>query len=262
MLGHFKTANNVRCALHTAISPTDLSIVVDAATSPYNNFPDPFNDEPSDSTGIATLTDSITSPTKVEIITYQSLTNNGNGTYTLGSVNRAREGTTAQAFSSGAIVMQAMTAGMLSHPDITISETASTIDINFDSTSVKSLKVANSEIHLGLWVTSISTNGSLLLPDSQWSLTRILNISPSGPGISVYGLGNDVTGVPPVYGQRLTLINIAGGGAYDISLLHNSSLNPSGGRFTCPGNSTFTLRYGGAVDIVKRIDGMLQIIAP
>jgi hypothetical protein len=134
VLGRYKMANNARVTLHTAINTVASSIVVDAASGVYQNPADPSGDAASGGVGIATLLDSLTTPTKTEIVTYTSLTNNGNGTYTLGGVTRAREGTTAQSFSAGAIVMQSFTAGQLTHPYVVADQSAGTLAINAPTT--------------------------------------------------------------------------------------------------------------------------------
>jgi hypothetical protein len=98
--------NNVLTTLHTTITGASTSIIVDVPAAP-NKVPVSPN-----AGNIATLTlvDQIVSPTIIEIITYTSATNNGDGTYTLTGVTRGTEGTAAQAFTSGAICFQALTA--------------------------------------------------------------------------------------------------------------------------------------------------------
>jgi len=134
MLGRFKVANNVRCTLHTGINAVASSIVVDAASGSFNNFPNPSGDSASAGVGIGTLVDSLSQPTKTEVFTYTSLTNNGNGTFTLGGVTRGQDGSIAQSFTAGAVVMQAFTASQLLHPFIAANQSASTLALNRDTT--------------------------------------------------------------------------------------------------------------------------------
>jgi hypothetical protein len=129
VLGRYKTANNVRVTLHTAINTVASSLVVDTASGVFQNPADPAGDAPSNGVAIATITDSLVTPTKTEIVTYTSLTNNGDGTLTLGGVTRAQEGTTAQSFTVGAIVMQTLTVGQLTHPYLTVDQAAGTLAI-------------------------------------------------------------------------------------------------------------------------------------
>lgn len=111
MLGKYALANNVRTTLRTAINSVASSLVVDAATGVFKNPPNP-----SGSLGILTLIDSMTQPTKTEIVTYTAVADNGNGTLTLSGVSRGQEGTVAQSFAAGAIVFQGVTAGQLDSP--------------------------------------------------------------------------------------------------------------------------------------------------
>jgi hypothetical protein len=127
MLGEWTQANNVRVLLSSSITNVATSITVTAASAPYNNPANPASDTASNGLGIATLIDVYANPTKTEIVTYTTLTNNGNGTYTLSGVTRAREGTTAQAFSAGATLVQTITAAQLKHSKVTYDKTTDTL---------------------------------------------------------------------------------------------------------------------------------------
>lgn len=61
--------------------------------------------------GTLTLLDVPGAPTKAEIVGYTTVTNNGDGTATLGGVTRAKESTTAQAWAVNTTLLQALTAG-------------------------------------------------------------------------------------------------------------------------------------------------------
>lgn len=60
--------------------------------------------------GTLTLLDVPGAPTKAEIVGYTTVTNNGDGTATLGGVTRAKESTTAQAWAVNTTLLQALTA--------------------------------------------------------------------------------------------------------------------------------------------------------
>lgn len=116
MLGQYTLENNVRVVLHDAITAVSNTIRVDAATGLFRNPPNPSGDAASGGVAIATLQDATIPPTKTEIITYTSIANNGDGTFTLGGVARGAEGTTPQSFAAGAVLFQAATAGQSRHP--------------------------------------------------------------------------------------------------------------------------------------------------
>lgn len=126
MFGQFTVANNVRVELASSINSVVTTITVNEAASPFNNPPDPTSAF-SDDTSVATLMDSLTDPTKIEIITYKTLVDNGDGTFDLEDVSRGQQGTSAQSFSAGAFLVQSMTAAMTSHPDIYINKTTNAL---------------------------------------------------------------------------------------------------------------------------------------
>ena len=93
--------NFVQLKLAAAATAAQTTLVV---TTPAAPFAVPA------ANGSLTLLDIPGAPTKAEIVTYTTVTNNGDGTHTLGGVVRAREGTVAQAWAAGAGIFQALTA--------------------------------------------------------------------------------------------------------------------------------------------------------
>lgn len=83
--------NFVKTTINSTVSIGATSIVVNAATSPFQTPPDPAGD-----VIYLTLTDSISTPTKYEVVTYTGRT--GTGPYTLTGVTKAQEGTSDQAW--------------------------------------------------------------------------------------------------------------------------------------------------------------------
>ena len=93
--------NNVKVTLNAGITSSATSVQVVKAINPFNDPP---------TSGKLTLMDSLSSPTKIEIISYTGRTDNT--TYwTLTGVTRGQESTTASAFSSGDSAVQTWTAG-------------------------------------------------------------------------------------------------------------------------------------------------------
>jgi hypothetical protein len=101
--------NNVQCTLNTGINTVVTSIIVNAAVAPNRNPVAPSGGN----TGVITLMDSLVSPTKIEVITYSTSTNNGDGTFTLSGCTRGQEGFAAQSFIAGAACIGAVTAAVL-----------------------------------------------------------------------------------------------------------------------------------------------------
>lgn len=107
-LGGYTLANNARTTLAVGANTSATTLTVDAAVAPNNDLPAPSGGLP----GVATLVDSLSVPTKYEIITYTGRVANGSD-WDLTGVVRAVGGTTAQTWDAGAIVMQAPVAEML-----------------------------------------------------------------------------------------------------------------------------------------------------
>jgi len=93
--------NNVKTLVHSTTSNSATSINITKASAPFNNPP---------ASGRITLMDSLTSPTKIEIIIYTGRTDNS--TYwTLTGCTRASESTTASTWAASDHAIQAFTAG-------------------------------------------------------------------------------------------------------------------------------------------------------
>lgn len=107
--------NNVRTTLSDPITALDTSVTLNKTSPPYKDPPAP-NNESLDQSSIITLVDSLTTPTKIEIVSYTGLTDNGDGTITLTGLTRGAENTIASAFSSGHYAYQSLTAASLSSP--------------------------------------------------------------------------------------------------------------------------------------------------
>jgi hypothetical protein len=95
-MSHYLFENNVRTALAANVLAGDTSITIDKAVAPYKNPETPTGGL----LGFMTLTDNLFQPTKIEIVTYSGVTDNG-ATLTLTGVVRGMDGTTAQAFTTG-----------------------------------------------------------------------------------------------------------------------------------------------------------------
>ena len=93
--------NNVKTLVHSTTSNSATSINITKASAPFNNPP---------ASGRITLMDSLTSPTKIEIIIYTGRTDNS--TYwTLTGCTRGSESTTASTWAANDNAIQAFTAG-------------------------------------------------------------------------------------------------------------------------------------------------------
>jgi hypothetical protein len=96
--------NFVQVTLNQAAAFGDTTLIVNKASGGWKDPPNPNG-----STAYLTLTDSIDTPTKFEIVSYTGRL--GFGPYSLTGVTRALEGTVALNWSSGAYVIQFMTSG-------------------------------------------------------------------------------------------------------------------------------------------------------
>jgi len=93
--------NNVKTSLHAALTNSATSVLVVKSTSPFNDPP---------TSGNITLMDSLSNPSKIEVISYTGRTDNS--TYwTLTGATRGVESSTASSFSVGAYAIQTWTAG-------------------------------------------------------------------------------------------------------------------------------------------------------
>ena len=92
--------NNVKTTIQTAFNATATSIQVLKAVTPFNNPPE---------SGTLTFMDSLSSPTKIEVVTYTGRTDNGSY-WTITGVTRGQESSTASSFDVDAYVIQTWTA--------------------------------------------------------------------------------------------------------------------------------------------------------
>lgn len=141
--------NNVKTVVHSTTSNSATSINITKASAPFNNPP---------ASGRITLMDSLTSPTKIEIIIYTGRTDNS--TYwTLTGCTRASESTTASTWAASDHAIQAFTAG----------DAASFLTTNGDGSSLT-----------GLNKSPVVTGG-----------TVIITTVAEGSGSYSYNLGTD-----------------------------------------------------------------------
>ena len=128
--------NNVKTVVHSTTSNSATSINITKASAPFNNPP---------ASGRITLMDSLTSPTKIEIIIYTGRTDNS--TYwTLTGCTRASESTTASAWAANDHAIQAFTAGnaneaLQEYADVTVL-TSITLDADTEYSTGKGFSVA------------------------------------------------------------------------------------------------------------------------
>jgi len=109
--------NNVKVTLNAAITSSATSVQVVKAITPYNDPP---------TAGNLTLMDRLSSPTKIEIISYTGRTDNS--TYwTLTGVTRGEESSTSSAFSIGDSAVQTWTAGNATAAVIPAADTGTTL---------------------------------------------------------------------------------------------------------------------------------------
>ena len=96
--------NNVKTTIHSDLNATATSIQIAKSISPFNDPP---------TSGKLTFMDSLSNPSKIEVVSYTGRTDNS--TYwTLTGVTRGLEDTTAASFSVGAYIVQTWTAGQAS----------------------------------------------------------------------------------------------------------------------------------------------------
>lgn len=113
-------ANNVRVALASSANAVTTSLRIGMPSPPWELPVDPLSrGYPNDTLGgLITIFDSMSSPSAFECVTYTSITDNLDGTYTLGGCFRGVLGTTAQAWASGAFVTQSPNALLDENPYI------------------------------------------------------------------------------------------------------------------------------------------------
>lgn len=109
-MGSFAFNNNVRVTLNTGISDSAATVLLNEAVAPLRNPPTSAS---ADKPARFTLMDDPFAPTKIEIIQATGVSAPAAGVVTLTGVTRGLEGTTAQSWAGGSLVMQSVTAGML-----------------------------------------------------------------------------------------------------------------------------------------------------
>lgn len=114
MFGAFSFNNNVRTELDAGILAADTSVALVEAVSP---FKDPPTDASADKPAYFTLVDNLAAPTKIEVIAATGVAAPAAGVVALTGVTRGLDGTTAQDWDGGTIVVQAMTKAMLNPVD-------------------------------------------------------------------------------------------------------------------------------------------------
>ncbi len=105
MLNSCSYNNNVRMILNTAIDTSVATVLIDEAVAPYSNPPATAS---ADKPAYFTLMDNPVNPTKVEIIRATGVSSPALGVVTLTGVTRGVDGTTAQSWSVGSVVVQAL----------------------------------------------------------------------------------------------------------------------------------------------------------
>jgi len=140
MLGRYSMADNARVTLANGASTTS-AISINPPVAPYNMPADPTGDSASGGVGIATITDSLTQPTKSEIITYTGLSFAA-GVYNLTGITRGAAGSTAQTWDAGAYLFQALNVAGLLHPYLTPNQVANSMAIGGDAVTFSGSSVS------------------------------------------------------------------------------------------------------------------------
>lgn len=128
MITRYAFDNNVRSTLSANITAVATSLTVFKVAAPFRDPPVP--DAASGTLGIMTLTDSLSNPAKVEIVTYSTWVDNGL-TITLGGLTRGAESTTASAFVTGNYTFQGPTHAMFDTPLIDLNHDLDTVRLPF-----------------------------------------------------------------------------------------------------------------------------------
>lgn len=110
MLGAWSFNNNVRCVLTSGIGAFDTTMTLNQAVAPMK---DPPVITTADPPAIFTLVDNLAAPTKIEIVHVTTIASPSGGTIAISGMSRGKDGTTEQAWSGGAIVIQSLTKEML-----------------------------------------------------------------------------------------------------------------------------------------------------
>ena len=230
--------NNVLGTLHTAIVPATTSIIIDAALAPNKSaVPAAGN--------IATLTlvDSVVSPTKIEIITYTTATNNGDGTYTLTGVTRGTEGTTAQSFGSSSIYFNAITAATFN----SVSSLGVNTLLQFCGSGSDGDLVLNTPITLSADTyfrnLTIGAGGSICTGGYVLYVNGVLDLTAAPTG-AIYGAPG-TAGVSPGAG---TSGGAGGAGAVGVTVPGGSAGGSEAGVCNQPGSNGISANYSIRAD--------------
>ena len=143
--------NNVKSELNASATSSATSIQVVKAVGPYNDPP---------ASGKITLMDSLSSPTKIEIIAYTGRTDNSSY-WTLTGCTRASESTTASTWAVGDDAIQTFTAGdavsaLSEYSNVTVRE-----NITLDSDAEYS--TGNDFVVLATATITIPSNSALVI---------------------------------------------------------------------------------------------------
>jgi hypothetical protein len=143
--------NNVKSELNASATSSATSIQVVKSVSPYNDPP---------ASGKITLMDSLSSPTKIEIIAYTGRTDNSSY-WTLTGCTRASESTTASTWAVGDDAIQTFTAGdavaaLSEYSNVTVRE-----NITLDSDAEYS--TGNDLVVLATATITIPSNSALVI---------------------------------------------------------------------------------------------------
>lgn len=204
--------NFVQLRLQSGITAVATSMTVFSPAGPFR-LPD--------SSGTLVLTDSLTQPSKAEIVTYTGLVNNGNGTHSFTGLGRGAEGTTAQVWSAQANVVESVTAGVLS--------TLLAAKLDVGATAAAATRLATPRTINGATFdgsADITVEDDTKLPLSGGTLTDVLRFFPgtvSAPGLC---FSNDAdTGF---YRIGTNALGVSTGGTLAASFLSDGSMDVYG----------------------------------
>ncbi len=213
--------NFVQLELAAAATAAQTTLVV---TTPAAPFAVPA------ANGSLTLLDIPDAPTKAEIVTYTTVTNNGNGTHTLGGVARAQEGTAAQAWAIGAGVFQSLTAAQYA------------ADLGSKEPSIAA--GAASQMWLGnkTWASVLSQVQGALLTGYSVGANAVLAATDNILG-ALQKLQGQINARLPLAGGTTTGPIILGGPqvTYNYSVIHDSNGDLNLSRYTKAGVWNATL---------------------